>query len=162
MDNYLKLTHVLPRFPYFSDNSIVGGAANALFNLMKIQSKNAEITLITSIPDNQDKKIDNPYFTISNLDINLLGYSKRYGLNFTKRIVLYPVKNKIFTDLIHGHSGFFDYIIPSIYLSAITGKPLVYSVYCPIISDSKKADYFGRTVLLSKLADKVLKVYSNK
>lgn len=152
MIDRLKITHVIPRYPYFSDDSVVGGAANALYNLMKVQSRSSDLTLITSVPGKGRPHVKNQFCTIHNLPIDLPGFTKKFGITFLKKFFLHTLRNGIETDLVHGHSGYIDYIIPSLYLALTKNRPLVYSLYCPVIQDSRNARYFGRTLVLSKLA----------
>jgi glycosyltransferase involved in cell wall biosynthesis len=55
-----------------------------------------------------------------------------FGLAFIRQTLFWVAKHRREFDLIHGHSGFLDYLLTSRLSQAISGKPGLHSLYCPV------------------------------
>jgi glycosyltransferase involved in cell wall biosynthesis len=129
----MKILHIIPTFPYFSENSIVGGAANALYNLAKVQSKDHAVTILGYLPSGINKtQITSDNVTIIPLNGMEKPSSVIFGLNSIYQTLWWITKHRNQFDLIHGHSGFIDYIITSYLVQKSNKNKVVHSLYCPV------------------------------
>ena len=125
----LIVNHLIPRFPYFNEQSIVGGSANALYNLIQYQDGRVDHRVITNIPYDYDGRAP---FEIIPLSINAAPTTRQFGLLFTYQVVKEGLKKGQLVNLVHGHSGHFDYILATSLYAALRKIPAIHSVYCPV------------------------------
>ena len=135
----MKIIHLIPRIVYSLGGVFVGGSVNALFNLIRGTNEYTESIIYTHTCNNVEKcskelklKFPNVDFRIERNIIN--PGSLLYGLYFLVRGLWILTKQKAWgADIIHGHSGFIQYGILTVLLGKILRRPVVHSLYCPIV-----------------------------
>ena len=148
------VNHIIPRFPYFNENTVVGGSANALYNLIKQQNGIIEHRILANIPYKYDGRAP---IDIIPLNINLAPTTRQFGLLFTYLIAKESLKKDQPVDLVHGHSGHFDYTLATSIYAAIKKIPAIHSIYCPLNSNNLSQKILQRMVL--SLADPSIDTY---
>lgn len=154
----MKILHVIPKFPLTLNGTVIGGAANSLYNLAKSQSTENEVNITSFFPSfipGQDSLSSNLVFN----PIKMLSRpnSTQFGLEFITRLLLLTNKYKGNFDVLHGHSGHIDYIIPLTILSKLLKIPIVYSLSCPVTITSNITKFPGRRSLIASFAKDVNK-----
>lgn len=130
----MRILHTIPQFPYFSDTSIVGGAANALCNLASEQAKTHTVTILGHMPGQLAAKETGHGVRLVPLLLAGAPGTIGFGLRALRQTVAWVAKHQADYDLVHGHSGFLDYLLGSRLSQLFAGKPAVHSLYCPIAS----------------------------
>lgn len=150
----MKILHIIPQFPYFSETSIVGGAANTLFNLAKEQAKYHHVTIAAYMPGRAREFKTASNINLIPLEVRGAPGSTKFGLHSILMTVFWIIKNKKSFDLIHGHSGFLDYVLTTWLGQKISRKPAIHSLYCPVPANSgrwNKSSY--RHALIKSVQD---------
>jgi len=150
----LIVNHIIPRFPYFNENSIVGGSANALYNLIKYQGGSVSHRILANIPNNYNGRTP---LDLTPLEVNVAPTTRQFGLVFTCRVVQEGLKNNRPVDLVHGHSGHFDYIFATGLYAALRRIPAIHSVYCPVNPVTVSQRLLQKTILSA--VDRYIKYY---
>jgi glycosyltransferase involved in cell wall biosynthesis len=152
----LNILHVIPKFTISPNGTVIGGAANSLFNLARCQAKEHEVCIMSFFPAYIPTKDELcPGLTFSPISMQSKSNSVPFGLEFIIRTSLLAKKQKGTYDIIHGHSGHIDYILSFALLSKLLNLPLVYSLNCPVILASQITKFPGRRKLLSTLTTQV-------
>lgn len=134
----MYITHLIPRFPYYGYNSVVGGAANTLYNLVKQQSGKINYRILAQVPvEILESKPGYKSLNVIPLEIEEPPTSFRFGISYTFRILQAALKKDQSCNLVHGHSGYIDYVMSTALFAAIRRIPAIHSVYCPVVSTSK-------------------------
>ena len=132
------ILHIIPSLIPFNSGTIVGGSANSLINILKYTSGIYQSTVIfgTSIEGKRNcielqKRLPRarfePIVTVSPRGSNI------YGVEILLKMVGNIIKRHIKqVDVVHGHSGYYHYILHSWILSIILQAKAVHSLYCPI------------------------------
>lgn len=150
----MRIVHLIPRFPYFNDNSIVGGSANALYNLAKQQSGKLEYRILTQVPGN---RLSDAPINIVPLEINAPPTTVHFGLLYLVRIVQKAIVQRESIDVVHGHSGYVDYILATSIFAGIRKAPAIHSLYCPVSRTNKIRFFFQKAALL--VSDPFIRFY---
>lgn len=154
----MLVSHLIPRFPYFGENSIIGGAANTLYNLVKQQSGKIDYQIFAQIPgENFDIRSGYRSLNIIPLKIKAPPTSLLFGFSYTCQIVLDALRKNLPCNLVHGHSGYLDYLISTAVFAAIRKIPAVYSVYCPVITKNVYRSIFQKIIV--RIADPFIHTY---
>lgn len=128
----MRIVHTIPQFPYFSADSIVGGAANALWAVALEQAQSHEVTILSHIPA-LTKSVRLPGgITLAPLAVPGMPGTIQFGLASIRQSLAWLTRERRHYDLVHGHSGFLDYLLTARLSQLITGKPALHSLYCPI------------------------------
>jgi len=144
----MNIVHSIPRFPYFGNDTIIGGAASALLNLAREQSNAHAITIISEMPGIDFPSRLNPAsLSFMPLTIHCPASSIGFGLEYTARIVLESYKCRGMFQVVHGHSGYLDYVIATVTMARVMGAPAVHTLYCPVTLESNDHGYPGRLAL---------------
>jgi len=129
----VKILHVIPQFPLFGDNTVVGGHANALYVLAKTQAAAGhDVTILSHAPNHNGAfKIANQINVVS-LDSRLTPGTYRHAVGFILMATVWLFRRASQYDLVHGHSGFIDYVLLTALVALLHRRPTVHSLYCPI------------------------------
>ena len=132
------ILHIIPSLIPSNSGTIVGGSANSLINILKYTSGIYQSTVIfgTSIEGKRNcielqKRLPRvrfePIVTVSPRGSNI------YGLEILLKMVGNIIKRHIKqADVVHGHSGYYHYILHGWILSIILQAKVVHSLYCSI------------------------------
>ena len=149
ISNEMRILHSIPYFPYFEDNKIVGGAANALRNLVIMQSCNHATTIAGPMPRPLRNMPGRYNVNFAPLQCHGVPGTTRYGLRYTWAITKWISENRDIYDIVHFHSGFLDYVLASRLSRAFGGPPTVHTLYCPVnAGDGRWANSLYRQILL--------------
>lgn len=136
----MRILHLIPRYPYFGGDTIVGGAASALRNLVQEQTKDHAVTLVAQMPE---EGLQNPYggtdCRLVPLHLDVQATSLRFGAEYTLKAPLAAHRLGRKFDLVHGHSGHLDYVLATLAVAKVLGTPAVHTLYCPATLQSKPA-----------------------
>ena len=124
----MQIHHLIPRFPYINEKTIIGGAANALYNLVKQQTGKIDYQVLAQIPV---EYLPTTLINIVPLEINAKPTSISFGLLYIFRVVQKAREKGMTPDLVHGHSGYLEYVLATSIYSRIKKIPSIHSVYCP-------------------------------
>lgn len=149
----MRILHTIPQFPYFSDQSIVGGSANALFNLASEQTQQHEVTILGSMPGLHGQRRTGSGVNLVPLPVNDPPGTARFGLRSILQTVAWVAKHQAEYDLVHGHSGFVDYLLNSRLSQSFAHKPAMHSLYCPIASSGGRYHRLFYKLLLRRSAN---------
>ena len=153
----MKILHIIPKFPINIDHTVIGGAANTLNNLVNQQRKNGdEVQILSFFPLISNAKND---FLKENglikIKIQASPNSNLYGAEFTLKTALYALFARPKNEIVHGHSGHLDYLLASMLFSRIANSHLIYSVYCPLNTESLVTQYPLRKKYLEFISKKI-------
>jgi glycosyltransferase involved in cell wall biosynthesis len=141
----MKIVHLIPRFPYFGDDTVVGGAASALFNLAREQLHAHTITIIADTPGrNVISSSDSVELDLMPLNIYSPASSLRFGLEYTGRVLWESFKRRGACDILHGHSGYLDYVIATAAFAKRKRVAAVHTLYCPVLRRSNTSLFSRR------------------
>lgn len=130
----MKILHIIPKFPINLNGTVIGGSANSLLNLVRQQKITGDdVKILSYFPlISKSKKDFLKENAFKNIDIHAEPNSKAYGAEFTLKATLRAMFDKLDAEIVHGHSGYIDYLLASILISKISNSHLVYSLYCPV------------------------------
>lgn len=144
----MKIVHLIPRFPYFGDDTVIGGAASALFNLATEQLHAHTITIIAETPGrNLVSSSDSVELDLIPLNIRSPASSLRFGLEYTGRVLWESFKRRNTYDIVHGHSGYLDYAIATAAFAKTKRVAAVHTLYCPVLPNRNVRPFSGRRSL---------------
>jgi glycosyltransferase involved in cell wall biosynthesis len=163
----MRILNIIPKFPINPNKTVVGGSASALFNLSKaLVKEGVNIEILSHYPlvsaQDLEKIANNTGINFSTLNMRSPGVSKKYGAEFTLRLLFKSIKTHNDFDIIHGHSGHIDYLLPVKLFSTFKRKPLVYSLYCPLNLESSIVRYPMRESLIKQLLKDVKLIVISK
>jgi glycosyltransferase involved in cell wall biosynthesis len=145
----MYIVHTIPRFPYLGGNTIVGGAASSLLNLAKEQAKEHKV-VITGNMMPREQTGSNLQLGLHHLEMSSSASSVLFGLEYslkaTQAFTQYPQ-----VDIAHVHSGFSEYVIPTMLVKRRQNVPSFHSFYCPLSNHGARS-IIGHTLV--KLAEK--------
>lgn len=161
----MKIIHFIPKFTITQNFTVIGGAANSLYNLSKQQLKNNEINIVSFFPLGVQENIEE-LNNIKFIPLKMVSKqnSKLFGFEFIIRSIFFSYKHRKKYNIFHGHSGHIDYLIPFTLISKILSTPFIYSLSCPIVDDSEVTRFPGRMSLLkflSKYVDEFIAISIN-
>ncbi len=137
----------------FNNSTVIGGAANALFNLAREQSKSNNVSIVGQMPGDALKttfiESENSKIELVPINVHSSPNSLQFGIEYSTRILYYSIKNERNPAIVHGHSGYFDYIIPTITYSRVKNSAAIQTVYCPVFSKGGLSRYVGKWYFLS-------------
>ncbi len=153
----MKILHIIPKFPINLNGTVIGGSANSLLNLVRQQKITGDdVKILSYFPlISKSKKDFLKENAFKNIDIHAEPNSKAYGAEFTLKATLRAMFDKLDAEIVHGHSGYIDYLLASILISKISNSHLVYSLYCPVNLQSIVTKYPLRNKYLEYITNNV-------
>ena len=136
----MKIIHLIPRFPFFGGETVIGGAASSLFNLAKEQARIHEVAVLGHLPEGASYPDWGSKIKFVPLSVLSSPSSLRFGMEYAFRAAKEVSRFGSPKSLIHGHSGYLDYVLATILASERSGGvPSVHTVYCPVNPKSRRA-----------------------
>lgn len=130
----MRILHVIPQFPYFGEGTIVGGHASSLLAMATAQANAGhEVTLVSRTSgESAGRRMIGPNFELVSICTGASPGKIRFGVAFLCEALSFACSNSGRFDVVHGHSGFADYIPVSEMIGRRLGLPTVHSMYCPV------------------------------
>ncbi len=124
---------MIPQFPYFGGTTIVGGQSACLLSLAIAQADAGDDVTILSYVHEQGGQIE----IASGVRVHSLFDRAKpgtvtYGLKLRQAAARWVRARKGQFDVLHGHSGFADYLLVSARLKQLLRLPSLHTLYCPI------------------------------
>lgn len=155
----MNILHVIPRFPYYGEDVVIGGAASALYNLIKIQSETCNVSIIGESPNSDPKPIIDCGATFIPLTVRSPVSSFLFGMEYSLKQAYLVSKLEYEIDVIHGHSGFFDYVFSTMLAGRVRRIPTVHTIYCPLLLDNIWKAYIYK--FISRFVDQYISISQN-
>jgi len=130
----MRILHFIPQFPYFGGRTVIGGHASCLLSLSLAQAATGhEVTIISCVHRRGRCEIDiEENLTVHGLLEDARPGRVTHGLKLRAAAAAWLRQNRGRFDVVHGHSGFADYLMVSARLRKIAGLPTLHTLYCPI------------------------------
>lgn len=166
----MRILHIIPRLPYFGNGVVVGGAANSMWLLASEQAKgqSVDVVIAASFPRESRACIataeQRQRVEFRHIGVWSPPRTRRYGLEFTARVLPLACTLRQRIDVVHGHSGAADYMVSTAFASLITGGKGIHTVHCPIDSRLSKSVSTHQLRLItwaSRTLSKIVAVSSN-
>jgi glycosyltransferase involved in cell wall biosynthesis len=127
----MHVLHTIPRFPRVDRDTVIGGAASALWAVARAQAKAGDqIGILSSLPSGPPTD-DGSGVRLYHLAVGQRPSSVRFGASYSLRVIRASRQiDRI--DVLHGHSGFADYVLSTLLLSSRHRRPTVHTLYCPL------------------------------
>jgi glycosyltransferase involved in cell wall biosynthesis len=154
-----RILHLIPRFPFFGGNTVVGGAAASLANLARWQATSNEVTILANVPAvGQVAAADLTPVRLAPVEVNARASSVSFGLRFTAAAPAAARRLGRGFDLVHGHSGSLDYLAATVATARRLGVPALHTFYCPATMVSRPGRWAMRLGLYRLLAARLSRV----
>jgi glycosyltransferase involved in cell wall biosynthesis len=130
----MRVVHFIPQFPYFGGHTVVGGHASSLARLAAAQvSRGIQVTILTHIPGAPGTltELRSGIPVVSLERVGRLG-TITSGLRLLLAARAWARRHSGEFDVVHGHSGYADYMAVSTALGRALAAPVVHTLYCPI------------------------------
>ncbi|MBX3374306.1 MAG: glycosyltransferase family 4 protein [Phycisphaeraceae bacterium] len=136
----MRILHVIPQFPWFGGRTIVGGHASCLLSLGLAQAAAGhEVTILSHVIHRAGvEKIADGLHVHSLFGIGRPG-TVRFGLRLLAAGRHWLGERPGAFDVLHGHSGFADYLLLTAALARRGRLPSVHTMYCPIAAHGGRA-----------------------
>jgi len=129
----LRILHIIPQFPWFGGRTVVGGYSVCLLTLAAEQAaRGDEVTILSYLRGKPGSTPIEPRLRVVSLFDEASPGTPAYGLRFYRAVGAWAKAHRGEFDLIHGHSGFADYIPVSAMAQRKSGLPAMHTLYCPI------------------------------
>lgn len=129
----MRILHIIPQFPYFGGDTIIGGYSTSVLGLAKAQALAGNtVTILGYVKDPSGRGPVQTGLEVVSLFESADPGTVRFGLDFIKGAAKWAAQRKDDFDIIHNHSGFPDYFLASKRVRQKTGLPCLHTLYCPI------------------------------
>lgn len=150
----MRILHVIPQFPYFGGDAVIGGHAGPLLTLAREQvARGSEVTILSYLEGQASEREIQPGIMLVSLFPHARTSTAGFGLKFLLRATEWSKKNGHLFDLAHVHSGFLDYVAVSGGVRRAAALPTVHSLYCPIPIGFGRVNYPIARRLLRRIAE---------
>lgn len=129
----MRILHIIPQFPYFGGDTIIGGYATSVLGLSRAQVEAGdEVTILGYVPDPAGRGPVMDGLEVVSLMEKADPGTIRFGLDFVRGAAAWAGSHRSEYEIIHNHSGFPDYFLASSRVKSKTKRPCIHTMYCPI------------------------------
>ncbi|MDG2291657.1 MAG: glycosyltransferase family 4 protein [Phycisphaerales bacterium] len=135
----MRILHVIPQFPYFGGDTIIGGYSTAVLGLARAQALAGDtVTILGYVKDPGGRGQIQPGLEVVSLFESADPGTVRFGLDFIRGAAKWASPRRDDFDIIHNHSGFPDYFLASKQVQRKTKLPCLHTLYCPIPKEGSR------------------------
>jgi glycosyltransferase involved in cell wall biosynthesis len=152
----MRIVHVIPQFPYFGGQTIIGGHASSLMTLALAQdAAGDQVTIVSYVQGREGIVSITPRLSVISLFADATPGTARYGLRFLRTAVRWAGRHGRGFELVHVHSGFAEYLLVSGQLKAKLRLPTVHTMYCPVPGGRARVNRAPVKMLLRRAAARI-------
>ena len=126
----MRVLHIIPQFPFFAPDTVVGGHASCLYALAMQQGESGhDVTILASGPAGEHELA--PRVRLTQLRTPGRRGTKRFAGAWIATMAAWLGTRRRAFDVIHWHSGFVDYVVGARIARAVARRPTMHTLYCP-------------------------------
>jgi len=129
----MRILHIIPQFPYFGGDTIIGGYSTSVLGLARAQAEAGDdVTILGQVRDPAGRgQIRDGLEVVSILE-DLDAGTIRFGIEFIRQASRWAGDHSSKFDVVHNHSGFPEYFLASSRVRSAAKLPSLHTLYCPI------------------------------
>ncbi len=129
----MRILHIIPQFPYFGGDTIIGGYSTCVLGLARAQAEAGdEVTILGQVKDPAGRgRVRDGLEVVSILE-HLDAGTIRFGMEFIRQASSWAGAHQSDFDVVHNHSGFPEYFLASSRVRSTVKLPSLHTLYCPI------------------------------
>ena len=141
----MRILHIIPQFPYFGGDTIIGGYSTSVLGLARAQAEAGDqVTILGQVRDPAGRGQVRDGLEVVSILETLDAGTIRFGLEFIRQASRWAGDHSSKFDVVHNHSGFPEYFLASSRVRSATKLPSLHTLYCPI---PRRGGRFNRPIV---------------
>jgi glycosyltransferase involved in cell wall biosynthesis len=129
----MRILHIIPQFPYFGGDTIIGGYSTSVLGLARAQADAGdEVTILGQVRDPAGRGQVRDGLEVVSILEDLDAGTIRFGIEFIRQASRWAGDHSSKFDVVHNHSGFPEYFLASSRVRSAAKLPSLHTLYCPI------------------------------